>query len=256
MKEWITGRNSIYEVLRARRRHNFRLLVAKGVEEKGRLSEILSLAAAEKVAIERVARGQINSLTSSSDQSHQGVALETSAYPYSTLADILKRAQERDEPPFLLALDMLQNPQNLGTLFRSAEAVGIHGVLIPPHRAAGVTPAVVHASVGASEHLLVAQANLAQALDTLKKETNIWVMGLEGSPDAQPYDSVSLDGALVLVVGNEGEGMRALVRRTCDLLIRLPMKGEVESLNAAVAGSVILYKALADRMAKAGRGVS
>ncbi len=243
MKEWIVGRNPVYEVLRARRRNFFRLQVAVGVEEKGRLSEILGLAQARKVPVTRVNRQALDGL----GEGHQGVAIEASEYPYSSLLEILQRAEERREPPFLLALDLLQNPQNLGTLFRTAEAVGVHGIFIPPRRAAGVTPAVVHASAGASEHLLVAQANLVQVLETLKKEAGVWVMGLEGSPGAQPYDSARLDGPLALVVGSEGEGMRDLVRRTCDLLVSLPMLGQIESLNAAVAGSIVLYKALSDR---------
>lgn len=250
MKEWIVGRNPVYEVLRARRRNFFRLQVAAGVEEKGRLGEILKLAQARKVPVTRVNRQMLDGL----GEGHQGVAIEASEYPYSSLLEILQRAEERREPPFLLALDLLQNPQNLGTLFRTAEAVGVHGIFIPPRRAAGVTPAVVHASAGASEHLLVAQTNLVQVLETLKQEAGVWVMGLEGSPGAQPYDSARLDGPLALVVGSEGEGMRDLVRRTCDLLVSLPMLGQIESLNAAVAGSIVLYKALSDRQKRANQG--
>ncbi len=248
MKEWITGRNPVYEVLRARRRYAFRLMVAQGIEEKGRIAEILLLAVERRAQVLRVPRPQLDSLVASDDQSHQGVALEVSEYSYSTVADIIALSRTRNEPLFLLVLDMLQNPQNLGTLFRTAEAVGVHGVLIPPRRAAGVTPSVVHASVGASEHLLVAQVNLAQTLAILKKDENVWAMGLEGGPQSQPYDSVRLDGPLALVVGNEGEGMRSLVTKSCDVLLALPMRGQVESLNAAVAGSVMLYKALSDRM--------
>lgn len=249
MKEWIVGRNPVYEALRARRRNFFRLLVASGVQEKGRLDEILRLAAAQKVPVSRVQRPQLDSLARDAE-SHQGVALETSGYPYADLADILERAAERQEVPFILALDLLQNPQNLGTLFRTADAVGVHGILIPPRRAAGVTPSVAHASAGASEHMMVAQVNLVQAIETLKQDANVWVMGLEGTPQAKPYDTVRLDGPLVIVVGSEGEGLRDLVRKSCDVLLSLPMRGNVESLNAAVAGSVILYKALSDRTAR------
>ena len=192
MKEWITGRNPVYEVLRTRRRDVFRLWVAAGVEEKGRLAEILKLAASRKLKVERVPRGQIDNLGEAGSQA-QGVALETSAYPYAALADILECAGERKEPLFVLLLDMIQNPQNLGTLLRTAEAVGVHGVVMPLRRAAGVTPAVVHASVGASEHLLVAQVNMAQAIDELK-EAGAWVIGLEGGDEAQPSGSVRLDG--------------------------------------------------------------
>lgn len=245
MKEWIAGRNPVYEVLRARRRDVFRLLVAAGVEEKGRLAEIIRMAQQRRLTVERVPRQRLDAF----DENHQGVALEASGYPYAALPDILDQAATRDEPLFVLALDMLQNPQNLGTVLRSAEAVGIHGVLMPLRRAAGVTPAVVHASSGASEHLLVAQANLAMTLDTLK-QAGAWVIGLAGEEDAQPAHQVRLDGPLVLVVGNEGEGMRSLVRQHCDVLLKLPMRGQIESLNAAVAGSVVLYMALAARQGK------
>ncbi len=242
MKEWITGRNPVYEVMQARRRHLFRLQVARGVEEKGRLAEILKMAPQRNLKVERVQRQQLDAI----GENPQGVALEVSAYPYAAIQDILALPKERQEPLFVLLLDVIQNPQNLGTLLRTAEAVGVHGVVVPLARAAGVTPAVVHASAGASEHLLVAQYNLAQAIDLLK-EANAWVIGLEGSPEAQPVKQVRLDGPLGLVVGSEGEGMRTLVRKSCDVLMRLPMRGRVESLNAAVAGSIALYLALEAR---------
>jgi 23S rRNA (guanosine2251-2'-O)-methyltransferase len=238
-KEWISGRNPVYEVLQARRRHIFRLLVAQGVEEKGRISDIIRMAAKINIPIERVPRQRLDSM----GENPQGVALQTNEYPYSTLPDILKQAQKRQEPLFVLLLDVLQDPQNLGTLLRTAEVVGIHGVVIPANRAAGVTPAVVHASSGASEHVLVAQGNLAQAIAAIK-DAGGWVIGLEGSPDAQPVHKVRLDGPLALVVGSEGSGLRALTRKSCDVLISLPMRGKIESLNAAVAGSIALYLAL------------
>ena len=236
MKEWITGRNPVYETLRANRRVFFRLRVARGAHEKGRLAEILHLASANSIQIEEVSRSQLDKL----DPGSQGVALETSGYTYSNLADILERARAKNEPPFILILDTLQDPQNLGTLLRTGEVVGVHGVVLPLRRTATVTPAVVSASSGASEHLLIAQANLAQAIAEIKAN-DIWVIGLEGGPQAQDLPDVRLDGALALVVGNEGEGMRTLVRSSCDVLMRLPMRGQIDSLNAAVAGSVALY---------------
>ena len=238
MREWISGRNPVYETLKARRRHVFSLKVAQGAQEKGRLAEIVKLAEGRRLPVLRVNRQELDRL----DPGHQGVALEASAYPYVALQDILVHAGERSEPPFLLILDALQDPQNLGTLLRTAEIVGIHGVLLPLRHTATITPAVVHASSGASEHLLVAQVNLAQAMEELK-EANIWVVGLESSPQAETLERVRLDGALALVVGSEGQGLRPLVRDTCDVLVRLPMRGRIESLNAAVAGSVALYLA-------------
>jgi len=238
MREIIYGRNPVYETLRARRRDVFGLQIAEGVQERGRLIEILELAAGRNIRVERVSRARLDKLS----DSHQGVALETSRYPYVGLADIIENAAEGGEALFVLILDTLQNPQNLGTLIRTAESVGVHGVLIPTHRAAEITPAVVSASAGASEHMLVAQTNLAQAIDELK-EAQAWVIGLDESPESKSPAEVRLDGALAVVVGSEGEGLRPLVRSKCDLLLRLPMQGQVESLNAAVAGSVALYLA-------------
>lgn len=238
MAEWLYGRNAVYEALRAERRSFSQLKLASGSQASGRLAEILEIAELKKLKIESVPRHDLDTF----GEGHQGVALRAGDYPYSDLGAMLALARQRDEPPFLLLLDALQDPQNLGTLFRTAEAVGVHGVILPPRRTATVTPAVVNASSGACEHLLVGQQNLAQAIRTLKDE-NVWVVGLEGSPEAQPPEKVRLDGALALVVGSEGEGMRRLVRDSCDLLLRLPMRGQVASLNAAVAGSIALYMA-------------
>jgi 23S rRNA (guanosine2251-2'-O)-methyltransferase len=238
VKEILTGRNPVYEALRAQRRQGFRLLMAEGAQEKGRLGEILQLCAARKIPCERVQRTRLDSL----DAHHQGVALEVSGYPYADLTEILTLAEQRNEPPFLLILDTLQDPQNLGTLLRTAEAVGVHGVLLPLRHTVTVTPAVVHASSGASEHLLIAQANLAQSIETLKT-AGVWVIGLESSPLGTVANRMRLDGSLALVVGSEAEGMRPLVRQSCDGLLRLPMRGRVESLNASVAGSIVLFLA-------------
>jgi 23S rRNA (guanosine2251-2'-O)-methyltransferase len=238
MREIITGRNPVYECLRAKRRDGFRLQIAEGVQDRGRLSEILALCVARKIPVERVARARLDKLS----DSHQGVALEVSGYPYVGLDDILENAGARKEPLFVLILDTLQNPQNLGTLIRTAESVGIHGVVIPTHRAAEITPAVVSASAGATEHMMVVQTNLVQAIQQFK-QANAWVVGLDESLESKTPAEVRLDGALVVVVGSEGEGLRPLVKSECDFLLRLPMQGRIQSLNASVAGSVALYLA-------------
>ncbi|TAK12546.1 MAG: 23S rRNA (guanosine(2251)-2'-O)-methyltransferase RlmB [Anaerolineae bacterium] len=236
--EFLYGRNPVFEALRANRRTFKRLLVAEGAQAKGRLAEIVALARQRKLKVEEVKRSQLDGIAST----HQGVALEAGVYPYSGLNEMLELAEVRHEPPFLLLLDTLQDPQNLGTLLRTAEVVGVHGVILPLAHTATVTPAVVSASSGASEHMQVAQANLAQVIQTLQ-QNDLWVVGLEGGPEALPPDEVRLDGPLALVVGSEGEGMRRLVRDSCDVLLALPMRGQVDSLNAAVAGSVALYLA-------------
>lgn len=236
MKEWITGRNPVFEMLSAKRRQVFRLLVAEGMKSDSRIDAILKIVRSYKIQVEAVNRTRLDSLS----DNHQGVAAEVSAYPYSDISSILKLAKQKGQDPFILVLDTLQNPQNLGTLLRSAEAFGVHGIFLPLRHATGVTPAVVNASSGASEHLLIASANLAQSLEELKK-AGLWVIGLDGSPISQPPERIKLDGPIAMVVGSEGEGMRELVRKSCDMLMRLPLEGKIESLNAAVAGSIGLY---------------
>lgn len=236
MKEWIYGRNAVYETLRAGRRKAYRLKLAEGIQSSLQLDKAHALALQKKIPVEQSARRELDSLA----EGHQGVVLQVDEYPYAHFPHLLDHAKDSSTPPFFLILDTLQDPQNLGTLLRTSEAVGVHGVVLPQRRTATVTPAVVSASSGASEHLHIAQHNLAQAIDELKK-ANVWVIGLDGGEGSQPVGQVRLDGALALVVGSEGEGMRRLVRESCDVLLRLPMQGKIESLNAAVAGSIALY---------------
>ena len=238
MKEIIYSRNAVYETLRARRRQPIRLLVADKIQEKGHMAEIFELAKERKVPVERVPRQKLDSL----NPQHQGVVLEAGHYPYMDIADILDNAKAKNEPLFVLLLDTMQDPQNFGTLLRTAEAVGVHGIILPLAHTVEVTPAVVNASSGASEHLLIAQSNLVQAIERLK-EAGAWVVGLDEDSRSQTPDQVRLDGGLAIVVGSEGEGIRQLVRQKCDFMLRLPMSGKIESLNAAVAGSIVLYLA-------------
>ena len=238
MKEWITGRNPVHECLRSQRRHFFRLLVARGTEESSRLTDIQNLAKEFKLPVERVEKSELITI----HEHHQGVALQVSEYPYVNIDEIFSLAEKKAEPLFMLLLDQVQDPQNFGTLIRSAELFGVHGILIPPDRAAGVTPAVVNASSGGSEHLLIAQGNLAQAIDKLKQR-DAWVIGLDMDIQSQHLDKVNLSGALALVVGSEGGGLRRLVREKCDLIAYIPTSGRLDSLNAAVAGSIALYAA-------------
>ena len=242
MKEWITGRNPVYECLRAGRRHFFGLQMAKGTEQKGRAADILSIAKQNRVPVEIVDRYVLENI---SDHS-QGFALQTSAYPYADMAEILALAKSKSEPLFILILDQIQDPQNLGTLIRSAEVFGVHGLVIPSHRAAGITPAVVNASSGASEHLLIAPSNLVQAIEAIKAH-DAWVIGLDMDTNATPLSKTNLNGPIAIVVGSEGEGLRRLVREKCDLITYIPMQGRVASLNASVAGSIVLHAAAAVR---------
>ncbi len=243
--ELLYGRNAVREALRARRRTLRRLIVSSGVQETGVIAEIVKLATTANVPVERVERQQLDKQLR--DVNHQGVMLEVGEYPYVELDACLARATEREEPALLLLLDHLQDPQNIGTLLRTAEVVGVHGVILPGRRAAEITPAVVNASSGATEHLqIVIVTNLSQAIGELQKD-GVWVVGLEDDPAAQDFDTADLDMPLAVVVGAEGAGLARLVRERCDFLVRLPMAGHVASLNAAVAGSIALYGAWRQR---------
>jgi 23S rRNA (guanosine2251-2'-O)-methyltransferase len=246
LKELLYSRNAVYEALRAHRRPVHGLLVAQTAEEHGRLGDLLKLAAERKCRVERVPRARLDKIHAG----HQGVVLEAGGYPYSDLLEILERARARGEPPLVLLLDSLNDPQNFGSLLRTAEVAGAHGVILPLAHTVEVTPAVVNASSGASEHLLIARSNLSQAIESLKAE-DVWIVGLDQAGAEIEPGSRHLRGALGLVVGSEGDGLRPLVRSKCDLLLRLPMRGQVESLNAAVAGSVALYLAVLARKATA-----
>jgi 23S rRNA (guanosine2251-2'-O)-methyltransferase len=238
MRQTLFGRNAVRECLRAGRRTAFRLILAEGLRQNEALGELVQLAERRRVPVQTAPRAALDQLAPFGNP--QGAALEVSGYPYSNLDDILALAAQRGEPPFVLLLDLLQDPQNAGALLRAAEAAGVQGVVLQERRSVEITPAVVNASAGAAEHLLVArETNLARAMDWLK-ERGVWLAGLEAEAPAR-VDEANLSGALGLVVGSEGEGLRRLVRDKCDLLVRLPMRGQIESLNAATAGAIALY---------------
>lgn len=247
MTEFLYGRNAVREALRANRRALKRLRVSSGVQETGIIAEIVKLAEQAGVSVERVERQALDKQLR--DANHQGVVLEAGDYPYVALDDCLELAAQRDQPALLLLLDHLQDPQNIGTLLRTAEVVGVHGVAIPGRRAAEITPAVVNASSGATEHLrIMLVGNLAQTIAELQR-VGVWVVGLEDDERAEDFDTADLNMPLALVVGAEGAGLARLVRDRCDFLIRLPMSGQIASLNAAVAGSIALYAAWRQRRA-------
>lgn len=247
MTELIYGRNAVREALRAQRRVAQRLLVANGAQITGTLADAVAHANAQNIPVEMVDKRMLESRLHGLN--HQGVILECSEYPYSDLDDMLSLAKARNEMPFILLLDHLQDPQNLGTLLRTAEIVGIHGVIIPGRRAAEITPSVVNASSGAVEHLHIAVVtNLAQSIEKLQKH-GVWVVGVEDDAKAQYYDQTDLNMPLAVVLGSEGAGMARLTRERCDFMVKLPMHGQIHSLNVAVAGSVVLYHALHARSA-------
>lgn len=243
MAEFIYGNWAIVETMRAGRRRCEQLVLADGVEEKGTTAEIIELANSLNIPIKRMPRRILDDVAHQGN--HQGAALRVNEYPYVDLDDIFQTAQSRNEKPFLLVLDLLKDPQNVGALLRTAEAVGVHGIVMQDRRNVSITPAVVNASSGAVEHLNVVQVtNLVSAMKELKAN-DVWLVGFDAGPNVLPIDNKSdlLNEAVALVMGSEGEGMRRLVKEQCDMLLSIPMRGKVASLNVAAAGAVALYTA-------------
>lgn len=243
MPDYVWGRNPVLETLHSPRRIK-RILLAEGQREAPTIATILQEAQRRHIPIETVPRQRLDQL--SQGAVHQGCLAIVEARKYASLDEILDYARSKNEAPFLLVLDAIQDVNNLGSLLRTAEAVGVHGVILPLHHAAEINATVVKSSAGATEHLLIAQeTNLTRTIDYLKK-LNIWVIGLVGEAKTE-YDQADLTTPLALVVGNEGKGISRLVREHCDLLMKLPMRGQINSLNASVAGSIALYAAFRQR---------
>ncbi len=241
MSEIIYGRWAVMETMRAGRRQLQQMVLAEGIEEKGIVNDLMAEARQRGLPIKRIPRRMMDDLAKGAN--HQGVILRTGPYTYAEIETVLKLAEERKEKPFLLVLDLLQDPQNVGALLRVADSVGVHGVVLQDRRGVGITAAVTNASSGAAEHLNVVQVtNLVNAMKQLK-DCGVWMVGLDIGPNIVPIDRADLNIPLGLVLGSEGEGMRRLVRETCDLLVTLPMRGHVESLNVATVGAIALYAA-------------
>ena|SRR5690606_29933767 len=244
----IAGRNPVREALLAGRPVE-RLLVAEGAGGAS-LAEIVRLAAERGIAVQYADRRRLDRLAEG--QVHQGVVAIAAPKAYVPLEEILARAQAQGEPPLLLLLDEVQDPHNLGSLLRSADGAGAHGVVIPKRRSAGLTMTVARTSAGAVEYVPVAQVpNLVQAIRTLK-ERGLWVVGADMAGERDLWDA-DLTGPLAVVIGGEDKGLGRLVRESCDFLIRIPMRGRVNSLNAGVAGAVILFE-IARQRRGGGRG--
>lgn len=238
MAEILYGRNAARESLRARRRHIHEVLIAENLKPSPIIDEIVLLATKTQIPVKPVSRRVLDQMV----KGHQGVVLKTGRYPTVEIDEILRRAARLGEPPFVIVLDHLEDPHNLGAILRTAEVVGAHGVVLPKQRAAGVTPTVVNVSAGAAEHMWIAEVpNLTQVVNALK-EAKLWVAGVEFDSEAELYHQANLTGPIALVVGSEGKGLGRLLKETCDFLVKLPMRGRIDSLNASVACSLILYE--------------
>ncbi|UOY91460.1 23S rRNA (guanosine(2251)-2'-O)-methyltransferase RlmB [Ectobacillus sp. JY-23] len=241
-QDYVIGRNPVIEALRSGRDIN-KIWVAEGAN-KGQIQTVLQLAKENGVIVQQSPKKKLDQMV---EGNHQGVIAQVAAYEYADVDDLFKLAEERGEAPFFLLLDEIEDPHNLGSIMRTADAVGAHGIIIPKRRAVGLTAAVAKSSTGAIEYIPVARVtNLARTIDELK-ERGVWIAGTDakGSDDYR-----NLDGTLPLglVIGSEGKGVSRLVRDKCDFLIRLPMKGKVTSLNASVAAGLLMYEVFRKRM--------
>ncbi|NLT74020.1 MAG: 23S rRNA (guanosine(2251)-2'-O)-methyltransferase RlmB [Chloroflexi bacterium] len=244
--EILAGRNAIREALLAGRRRFESVTLAENMPERGPVIDIQQMCQARGVPLGQATRRELDQMAD--ELTHQGMVARVSAYPYADLDETLANARSTGEDPFLLVLDELQDPQNVGALLRTAETAGVHGVIIAAQRAAQITPAVSRASAGAAEHMRIARVtNIAKTLTTLR-DAGLWIAGIEDHPDAQDYRAVDLDRPLALVLGSEGRGMRPLVAKQCDFLLRIPMRGHINSLNVSAAGAIVIYQALSARI--------
>jgi 23S rRNA (guanosine2251-2'-O)-methyltransferase len=243
MSDLLYGIHPVYEALVGGRRAFKKLYVSKRRQTKG-IQGLLERALAEGVSIQYREPDYFKSLLGGSV--HQGVAARVGHYPLVDIGAIVRKAETDDELPIVLALDGVVDPQNLGSLIRTSLAMGIHGIILAKDRSAPLSPSVSKASAGAMEHALIAQVpNLVAALKQLKK-AGLWVVGAHAG-SAQPLDQADFNVGLVLVIGGEGKGIRPLVRKTCDYLVSIPQKKVVESLNAAVAGAILMYEVVSQR---------
>ncbi|MEE1105513.1 MAG: 23S rRNA (guanosine(2251)-2'-O)-methyltransferase RlmB [Ruminococcus sp.] len=237
----IAGRNPVSEAIRSGRPID-KILVARG-EKTGAVVGILAKAREKQIPVKEADRVKLDFLSGSAP--HQGIIALAAAKEYSTVEDILAYAAEKGEPPFLVILDELEDPHNLGAIIRTAECAGAHGVIIPKRRSVGLSYTVGKASAGAVEYMRVARVtNIASLLDDLKKQ-GVWIYGAD--MNGTDYTQCDMSGACALVIGNEGKGMARLVREKCDVIVSLPMKGHINSLNASVAAGILMYHALKSR---------
>ena len=236
----IAGRNPVMEAIRSGRSIES-ILVAKG-ERSGSVVAIIAKAKQKNIPVKDVDSKKLDFLAKGVN--HQGIVAQCAVKEYSTLDDIFALAEERGESPFIIVLDKIEDPHNLGAIIRTAECAGAHGVIIPERRSAGLSYTVEKTSAGALEYMPVVRVKNISAVLQKLKDKGIWVYGAD--MDGEHYKKVNFDGAVALVIGNEGKGISPLVAKDCDVIVSLPMKGKINSLNASVAAGILMYE-IADK---------
>lgn len=238
----VEGRNSVIELLESGKDIN-KIFIQSG-EKHGSINKIIAIARERKVLITEVSKEKINQMAQT--QNHQGIIAIVPPFDYVEVEDILFEAKTRQEEPFVVILDGIEDPHNLGSIIRTAETAGVHGIIIPKRRAASVNATVNKVSAGAVEHMKVARVN--NLVETMKylKEQGLWICGTDMDTKTYYYDQ-DLKGPLAIVIGSEGFGMSRLVKENCDFLVKIPMKGKITSLNASVSAGIVIYEAVKQR---------
>jgi 23S rRNA (guanosine2251-2'-O)-methyltransferase len=240
--EFIIGRNPVMEAIRAGHEIN-QIMIAEGTQ-KGTLGKLVQMAKSNNILVKYVPKRKLDQLTDQAN--HQGVIATIAAYEYAEIDDLFQLAEKRNELPFFLILDEIEDPHNLGSIIRTADAAGAHGVIIPKRRAVGLTAAVAKASTGAIEYIPVVRVtNIARTIDELK-DRGIWFVGTDAKGEYD-FRELKFDMGIGLVIGSEGKGISRLVKEKCDFMVRLPMVGSVTSLNASVAAGLLMYEVLRKR---------
>lgn len=244
-EDLVEGRNAVIELLKSDKTIE-QLFIANGKME-GSINKILGLAKDKGVIVKEVDRKKLDLM--SETKAHQGVIAQITPFKYNTVEEILEFAKQKGEDPFIVILDELEDPHNLGSIVRTAELCGVHGIIIPKRRNVGVTATVYKSSVGAIEYMKIAKVtNINNTIDELKAK-NIWVYGADINGEDYSYET-NFSGPCAIVIGNEGKGMTKLTKTKCDKLVKIPMIGKINSLNASVAGGIMMYEVLKGRMKK------
>lgn len=239
----VEGRNAVLELLTSNKDIN-KIYIAKG-ERHGSINKILAIAKERKIVTVEVERNKLNQM--SQTDNHQGIIAVVPPFEYCDVDDILEYSKKKKEDSFILILDGIEDPHNLGAIIRTAETAGVHGIIIPKRRAASVNSTVSKVSAGAVEHMNIARVNNIN--DTIKylKENGVWICGTDIDTNTYYYNQ-DLKGAIAIVIGSEGFGMSRLVKKSCDFLVKIPMKGNVTSLNASVSAGIVIYEAVKQRL--------
>ena len=242
MEDQVEGRNSVTELLKSGKDIN-KLYVQKG-EKHGSINEIIKLAKQNKVVITELDRAKLDQMSES--HNHQGVIAIVPPFDYCEVEDILNEAKSKNEKAFILILDGIEDPHNLGSIIRTAETAGVHGIIIPKRRACGVNSTVSKVSAGAVQHMKIARVNNINETIKFLKQNDIWICGTDGQAKTY-YFQQDFKMPIAIVIGSEGYGMSRLVKENCDFLVKIPMKGKITSLNASVSAGIVMYEATRQR---------